>query len=132
MDDAEPCPCGTGRSLGSCCGRYLDGSTGAPTAEALMRSRFTAFAVGDEGHLLRTWHIHERPTEVRFVPGQRWTRLEVLATVDGDLLDAEGAVEFRAHHERGGKAGVLHELSRFVRDDDHRWVYVGPLDVSLG
>lgn len=124
------CPCGSLRAIGDCCGPYLGGRP-VPTAEALMRSRFTAFALEDEAHLLRTWHVDERPSSVRFVPGQRWSRLEVLATVDGDLLDTEGAVEFRAHYERGGKPGVLHELSRFVRDDDHRWVYVGPLDARL-
>ena len=96
-----------------------------------MRSRFTAFALEDEAHLLRTWHADERPQSVRFVPGQRWTRLEVLATIDGDLVHSEGAVEFRAHYERDGIPGVLHELSRFVRDDDHFWVYVGPLDARL-
>ena len=51
--------------------------------------------------------------------------------IDGDLVHSEGAVEFRAHYERDGIPGVLHELSRFVRDDDHRWVYVGPLDARL-
>jgi SEC-C motif-containing protein len=131
MDGTEPCPCGARASLERCCGRYLAGAP-APTAEALMRSRFTAFSLEDEGHLLRTWHVDQRPEAVRFVPGQRWTRLEVLATVAGDLLDTEGAVEFRAHHERRGVAGALHELSRFVRDDDHRWVYLGPLEVTLG
>ena len=126
----ERCPCGSRQRLDECCGRYLAGAP-APTAEALMRSRFTAFALEDEAHLLRTWHVDERPPSVRFVPGQRWTRLEVLATVDGDLVHDEGAVEFRAHYERDGIPGVLHELSRFVRDDDHRWVYVGPLDARL-
>jgi SEC-C motif domain protein len=126
----EVCPCGSEAVLDACCGRYLAGAA-APTAEALMRSRFTAFALEDEEHLLRTWHVDTRPPSIRFVPGQRWTRLEVLATVAGDLLDTEGAVEFRAHHERGGEPGVLHELSRFVRDDGHRWVYVGPLEVSV-
>ena len=96
-----------------------------------MRSRFTAFALGDEAHLLRSWHPSTRPAEVRFVPGQRWTRLEVLATVAGDLLDGEGHVEFRAHHERRGRAGVLHELSRFVRDEG-RWSYLGAVEAELG
>ena len=95
-----------------------------------MRSRYTAFAVSDAEHLLRTWHARSRPADVRFVPQQRWVRLEVLATVDGDLLDNEGAVEFRAYYERSGVPAVLHELSRFVRDSDHRWVYVGPLEFS--
>jgi SEC-C motif-containing protein len=96
-----------------------------------MRSRYTAFSLGDEAHLLRSWHASTRPASVRLVPGQRWTGLEVLATVAGDLLDKEGEVEFRAHHERGGRSGVLHELSRFVRDDEGRWVYLGPVDAEL-
>jgi SEC-C motif-containing protein len=126
----EACPCGSGRPLDDCCGPYLAGRR-VPTAEALMRSRFTAFSVGDEAHLLRTWHTDTRPPAIQFAPEQRWTRLEVLATVDGDLLDAEGAVEFRAHYERSGVPGSLHELSRFVRDDDHRWVYVGALEATV-
>ena len=89
-----------------------------------MRSRYTAFAVGDEAHLLRTWHVDTRPAAVRFVPGQRWTGLEVVDTAGGDLLDREGVVEFRAHFEEDGRAGVLHERSRFARDDRRRWTYV--------
>ena len=97
-----------------------------------MRSRYTAFVLEDEPHLLRSWHAATRPAEVHFVPGQRWTGLEVLATVAGDLLDTEGAVEFRAHHERRGRAHVLHELSRFVRDDEGRWVYLGAVEAEVG
>lgn len=96
-----------------------------------MRSRFTAFAIGDEAHLLRSWHPSTRPTSIGLVHGQEWTRLEVLATLAGGLLDPEGEVEFRAHHLRRGKPGVLHELSRFVRDDDGRWVYLGAVEAEL-
>lgn len=131
-DDADLCPCGTGRALDACCGPILRGERMAPTAERLMRSRFTAFALGDEAHLLRSWHASTRPPSVQLVPGQRWTQLEVLATVAGELLDQEGEVEFRAHHERRGRPGVLHELSRFVRDDEGRWVYLGQVDAELG
>lgn len=95
-----------------------------------MRSRFTAFAVGDEPYLLRSWHSTTRPDQVRFVPGQVWTRLEILATVEGAALDSEGHVEFQAHHERAGRAGSLHELSRFVREDG-AWVYLGPVDAVV-
>lgn len=96
-----------------------------------MRSRFTAFALGDEAHLLRSWHSSTRPDSIGIVPGQEWTRLEVLATLAGELLDPEGEVEFRAHYLRRGKPGVLHELSRFVRDDDGRWVYLGAVEAEL-
>jgi SEC-C motif-containing protein len=68
---------------------------------------------------------------VRFVFGQRWTGLEVLATMAGDLFDPEGEVEFRAHHERRGQARSLHELSRFVRDDAGRWVYLGAVEAEV-
>lgn len=96
------------------------------TAEELMRSRFSAFAVGDESYLLRSWDPSTRPDRVRFVPGQRWVGLEVLAS-SGGPLDREGTVEFVAHHERNGVPGRLHEVSRFVRHAG-RWVYLGPLD----
>jgi SEC-C motif-containing protein len=107
------------------------GERPAPTAERLMRSRYTAFVLEDEAHLLRSWHPSTRPAEVRFVPGQRWTGLEVLATMGGELLDREGAVEFRAHHERRGRAQSLHELSRFVRDDAGAWVYLGAVEAEV-
>jgi SEC-C motif-containing protein len=96
-----------------------------------MRSRYTAFVLEDEEHLLRSWHPTTRPSEVRFVPGQRWTGLEVLATVGGQLLDQEGSVEFWAHHERRGRTHSLHELSRFVRDDVGRWVYLGATEAEV-
>jgi SEC-C motif-containing protein len=131
VDDALPCPCGSGAELGACCGPIVRGERLAPTAERLMRSRYTAFVLEDEPHLLRTWHESGRPTDVRFVPGQQWTGLDVLATVAGDLFDQEGEVEFRAHHERRGRPHSLHELSRFVRDDDGAWVYLGAVDADL-
>lgn len=131
MDD-DLCPCGSGAALDRCCGPIVAGERAAPTAERLMRSRYTAFALRDEAHLLRSWHRLSCPESVSFVLGQRWTGLEVLATVAGELLDQEGEVEFRAHYDRRGRPGVLHELSRFVRDDEGRWVYLGPVEAELG
>ena len=91
-----------------------------------MRSRFSAFAVGDAAYLARSWASATRPDDIDFVPDRAWTRLEVLATDGGGLLATEGAVEFRAHHETGGRRGTHHEVSRFVREDG-RWVYLGPV-----
>ena len=127
MSPARPrrCPCGTGSPYDDCCGRYHAGEQSAPTAEALMRSRFSAFAVGDAGHLLRTWHPSTRPDGLDLDRARHWTRLEVLARSGGGLFDAEGRVEFRAHSERGGRPEVLREDSRFVREGG-RWLYVGP------
>ena len=88
-----------------------------------MRSRFSAFAVGDVAHLTASWAPETRPDDVHVDPARRWIRLEVVATEKGRQLDADGVVEFRAHWEQGGRRGVLHERSRFRRDGG-RWVYV--------
>jgi SEC-C motif-containing protein len=88
-----------------------------------MRSRFSAFAVGDPAYLRRTWHPSTRPPLLRLDPGQHWKRLEILARSGGGLFDADGTVEFRAHFTAGGRPGTLHETSRFVRDGGE-WLYV--------
>ena len=56
MKPATPCPCGSGRAFGACCGPALSGERPAPTAEALMRSRYTAFTLRDTAYLLASWH----------------------------------------------------------------------------
>ena len=88
-----------------------------------MRSRYSAFAVGDDGYLLASWHSSTRPRALELDQGVRWTGLEVLATSGGGLLAAEGAVEFRAHHVIDGVRGAQHENSRFTREDG-QWRYL--------
>ena len=99
-----------------------------------MRSRFSAFAVHDAAYLLRSWHPDTRPKRIPFDPDLiadlRWIRLEILDTTGGNLLDAEGAVEFDAHHLQGERRGVLHERSVFIRFEN-RWVYVGPVAANV-
>jgi SEC-C motif domain protein len=121
------CPCGTGLAGPDCCDRYRLGPATAPTAEALMRSRFTAYAQHDEAYLRRTWHPDGRPARIEFDPGLRWVRLEILAHHKGSLLDATGTVRFAAHYIVDGRAGVLREHSQFVRERG-AWLYVGPLN----
>ncbi|WP_312858428.1 YchJ family protein [Pseudonocardia pini] len=112
------CPCGRGEVYGACCGRFHAGDP-APTAELLMRSRFSAFAVGDVPYLRRTWHPSTRPRHVQLDADRTWTRLDILDVQRGGLLDTDGVVEFRAH----SSGGVLHERSRFVRAD-RAWLYL--------
>lgn len=88
-----------------------------------MRSRYTAFAVGDAAYLLATWHPDTRPRSLILDPDVRWTGLEVLATSGGSMLSAAGTVEFRAAYVRGRATGAQHEASRFVRDDG-AWRYL--------
>lgn len=117
------CPCGTGLPYAECCEPLHAGTGAAATAEQLMRSRYSAFAVGDPAYLLATWHPRTRPPALDLDPGVRWVGLDVLATRDGGLLAAEGTVEFRATWVAGGQRGEQHEVSRFVRDDG-AWRYL--------
>jgi SEC-C motif domain protein len=120
------CPCGSDLPLAECCGPLLDGSTTAATAEHLMRSRYSAFALGRGEYLHATWHSSTRPAELHLDPAVRWTGLAVLATSGGSLLAAAGSVEFRATYVARGGAGVQHERSRFVREDG-AWRYLDGL-----
>lgn len=120
QDRRVRCPCGLGPTLDACCARFLDGEA-APTAERLMRSRYTAFALGDTAHLLRSWHPDTRPSTLVLEPSIRWLGLEVLATTKGGLLEREGTVEFIARHD----GGEHRERSSFTRHDGH-WTYIGP------
>lgn len=110
------CPCGGG-SYEECCGPLHDGTRLAVTAEELMRSRYSAFAVGDDDHLFRTWHPRFRPTDV-YAGDTVWTGLEIVDVVAGGPDDQTGIVEFVARFE----GGELRERSTFSRRAG-RWMY---------
>ena len=118
------CDCGAPRPYAACCGRYHAGPLHlqAPDAEALMRSRYSAFVRELSGYLLDTWHASTRPQALEPSPeGLRWLGLEVR---HHSVRDADHAtVEFVARSKLGGRAQRLHETSRFVRDGG-RWFYV--------
>ena len=122
--DTLPCPCGSGRTLQACCGRYHAGELAgqAPGAEALMRSRYSAFVLDRLDYLLASWHPDTRPASIEpNEPGLRWLGLEVKRHQRQDADHA--TVEFVARSKLGGRASRLHEVSRFERVDG-RWTYV--------
>ena len=122
------CPCRASEPAAlpyaDCCGRYHAGPLHllAPTAEALMRSRYSAFVQGRSDYLLDTWHASTRPSRIEAdPPGLKWLGLEVRHHF---LIDADHAtVEFVARNKLGGRAERLHERSRFVREGG-RWFYI--------
>ena len=117
------CPCGSGHPLAVCCGPFIAGLGHAPTAEALMRSRYTAFVLGNEAYLRATWAPETRPRQVHLDPKTHWLGLSVRDVVAGRPGDSEGQVEFVARCKRDGRARRLHERSRF-RFADGQWFYV--------
>lgn len=115
------CPCGTGLTYGECCYRFHSGEWVAPTAEALMRSRFTAFAVGNSQYLLDTWDPETRPSELGLDMGIDFYRLDILETTGGGPFDSTGTVKFQAFY-KGLASGVQEEDSTF-RKVNGAWVY---------
>ncbi|MBK1650191.1 YchJ family protein [Rhabdochromatium marinum] len=123
-----PCPCGSGQDHTDCCAPYLAESAMPPTAEALMRSRYTAYALGAFEYLRATWHSSTRPAELASESNSKWVGLQILATEGGGPNATEGKVEFIAHYKIQGRAFRLHERSRFVREGG-AWRYLdGVLD----
>ena len=121
MQVDQLCPCGLGQAYAACCGRYISRAAAAPTAEALMRSRYSAYVRGDVKYLLHTWHVSARPETMDAERAVKWLGLEILMTEEGG--DAQGVVEFVARYKVNGKAYRLHERSRFVKEDV-QWFYV--------
>ncbi|GGF38103.1 UPF0225 protein [Microbacterium sorbitolivorans] len=109
------CPCGSA-DYDACCGALHRGARDAATPDELMRSRYSAFAKGDEFYLARTWHPRTRPADLSMDPSLRWTGLTILASTDD-------TVDFVAHYVDADGAGSLREHSRFARRAG-RWVYV--------
>ena len=138
------CPCG-GASYATCCGPFIAGAALPPTAEALMRSRYTAYVQRDEAYLRATWHPRTRPRDAILDPDEnlRWLGLEIKSALrlrqrkaeladhpDSDRDSDRNTVEFVARFKVGGRAQRLHETSRFVREPDPdlggtpRWFYL--------
>jgi len=117
------CPCGSTKPYTACCARYVDGNELAPTAEALMRSRYTAYTLLREDYLLATWHPSTRPSALGLSEEAptKWLGLEVKRHEQQDADHA--VVEFVARYKVNGRAHRLHEVSRFVREAG-RWLYV--------
>ncbi len=125
-DTTQPCPCGNG-AYAACCGRFHRGEAMPATAEALMRSRYSAYVLGDESWLRQTWHASTCPEDLGVDRGTRWLGLSVKLHAQQDATHA--TVAFVARYKVGGRAHRLEELSRFVFEPREpgtpaRWLYV--------
>lgn len=122
-----PCPCGHPLSYDHCCGRFHSRQALPETAEQLMRSRYSAFALERADYLLATLHParhghNERAALEKSFENTRWEGLHIVATSAGGANDTEGTVEFIARFRQGVQSGQLHERSRFIRQDA-QWLY---------
>ncbi|ESS71508.1 hypothetical protein UPF0225 [Methyloglobulus morosus KoM1] len=132
MDTPPFCPCGSGIDYGQCCGLFHSGDKLPATAEALMRSRFTAYAKDNTGYILATWDAASR-LEKQSLSDENlvWQKLEIIDTKKGGISDNKGIVEFKAFYLNKGEDYMLHEVSRFIKKDD-RWFYVDGVVKKVG
>ncbi|HWA85751.1 MAG TPA: YchJ family protein [Opitutus sp.] len=122
------CPCGSGRSYETCCEPIIAGAA-APTAEALMRSRYSAYAQHAFEHLGRSLSTAQRKdySEAdarRWSEKSEWLGLKILRTEKGGPEDGEGLVEFSARFRSEGQEHEHLETAIFTREDG-KWVYAG-------
>ena len=121
------CACGSQRPYPECCGAFHAGLRKAATAEELMRSRYSAYALKLPDYIVATTHPSYRSPglmqEVEAWMAQTtWQQLEVLQTKQGGTEDQQGEVEFRAHYSVAGINDSHHEHSRFEKQEDE-WYY---------
>jgi SEC-C motif domain protein len=128
------CPCGGASPerpsnpraplYADCCGRFIDAGALPATAMELMRSRYTAYVLGDTPYLRATWSDETRPRDLDASadPATRWLGLQIKRHARSDANHAQ--VEFVARYKVGGRAHRLHETSRFVRNAEGRWLYI--------
>lgn len=119
------CPCQSGKSYADCCQPIIQGTQAAASAEALMRSRYTAYVRGEISHIINSCvqddGIDEEATR-QWSQSADWQGLDILATSGGGPEDQTGTVDFVAHYLNDGVQEDHHELARFVRQEG-RWLY---------
>lgn len=117
------CPCGSLKQYNECCLPRINGTILADTPEQLMRSRYSAYCIGNENYLTKTWHSSTRPKQFDLGKNSliKWIDLKIISAPPPK--GAEGSVEFIARFKENGKANKLHECSRFKLEDD-KWFYI--------
>lgn len=118
MSNSVSCPCGSHNLYSSCCEPLHHGAT-AKSAEALMRSRYSAFALMLDGYLLKSWHPLTRPKQIELDKQTQWKRLEIIESSNDSK---EGSVHFKAYYIEQNQWQLLEETSKFLFEDNH-WFY---------
>ncbi len=123
------CQCGSTKTFDECCGPYLSGETFPPTAEALMRSRYTAYTRGDIDYIRKTTFLKSK-TEFDSAGTKKWAEeadwkgLQIVSTDQGGENDKKGVVEFIATYVRDGEAIDHHEVSQFRKNEKGHWIFL--------
>jgi SEC-C motif-containing protein len=132
LDTDTHCLCGTGIAYQHCCKPFHSGEKLPATAEALMRSRYTAYALQNGIYLQATWEAGNRPENIDFSrEAITWLRLDITGTKKGGIKDNKGVVAFKAFYTQDGEEHVINEISRFTKISG-RWFYLDGTIKSIG
>ena len=132
MNSSIDCPCGSGTEYSQCCGLFHSDEKHPASAEALMRSRFSAYALDNTAYILSSWGASNRPDDKKLSNENLvWQKLEIIDTKKGSLNDIKGIVEFKAYYLNNGEDYLLHEVSRFTKTNG-RWFYVDGVVKKVG
>ncbi|UPT75300.1 MAG: YchJ family protein [Elusimicrobiota bacterium] len=128
MTTATACPCGTKKNFSECCEPHISGKTPAPTAEALMRARYSAYATGkidfiEKTHAPESRADFDRKASEKWAKDSQWRGLHVIATKGGGPGDATGIVSFIAGFAQNGQDYEHHEIATF-RKEGATWFFV--------
>ncbi len=123
----DKCPCGSDSTYEECCGPIISGEKDAMTAEALMRSRYTAYVKTEVDFILNTTHPDQKEQLDKksihdWSKNSEWLNLELVETDRGGAEDNEGQVEFIAHYRKKGIKNEHHELAQFEKKDG-KWYF---------
>lgn len=129
LNNKNDCPCGSGQNYKKCCKPYHDGSH-APTAESLMRARYSAYCLANADYLFHTWHPGSRPRKINLGDDNavQWLKLDIIRSEQGGANDKLGIIEFKAFYDIEGKPGHLHETSNFVKEDNQWYYFDGEIE----
>ncbi len=136
MNETQDCHCKSGKPFAECCEPYIKGASKAPTAEALMRSRYSAYVLEDISYLGKTLHPKEREDfdeagAAKWAREANWLGLEIVRTDQGGTDDSKGEVEFKVSYKRHGSPCIHHELAEF-RKSEGVWYFFDGKMISDG
>ena len=123
----KDCPCGSGRGYSVCCEPYISGREKAPDAQALMRSRYSAYAEHEIDYIINTC-VKRGKEDIDYKSTRDWSEkskwlgLKIISAEKGGPADSEGTVEFEAVYEQNGLKDIHHETAKFIKKNDE-WLY---------
>ncbi|MCP5509002.1 MAG: SEC-C domain-containing protein [Chlamydiales bacterium] len=117
-----PCPCHSGKPYADCCQSFHLGFP-PPTALALMRSRYSAYALGLVDYIIHTTHSAKKPDRKEIEAFCNVTRFADLEILDVDEKEDEASIKFKATLLQGKHDVSFVEKSAFIKENNH-WFYV--------